>query len=376
MAEESSFIFSRREFLGYSAAAAALAMLPPALAACAGGGETYEQAEAATWRTAQFDEGEMQAHVREFIRCATLAPNGHNAQAWQFSYQGDTVTLRPDFNRRLAVVDPDDRELYISLGAALENLAVAAGAAGYTAGVTYFPDTEPDGVTVRLTAAAATGTELAAAISQRQTTRSAYDGWPLAGEDLARLQALPLEHGAGLHWFASGDELESLATWVMQGDRAQYADGAFVDELVTWLRFNDAEALRSHDGLYARCSGNPTAPRWVGRMFLALTGAEGMAKQDAEKLRSSSGAVLFVSAADDRRAWVDTGRVYERFALTAAHLGIQTAFLNQPVEVSSLRAQMQTDLALGDAYPQLLVRYGHAAAMPRSLRRPLEEVLV
>ena len=31
---------------------------------------------------------------------------------------------------------------------------------------------------------------------------------------------------------------------------------------------------------------------------------------------------------------------------------------------------------MGQAAPQLLVRYGYAAALPRSLRRPVEQVLI
>jgi len=72
---------------------------------------------------------------------------------------------------------------------------------------------------------------------------------------------------------------------------------------------------------------------------------------------------------------VEAGRAYERFALTATALGIKNAFLNQPVEVAELRQQMQERLTLGEAYPQLFVRLGYAAAMPRSLRRPLEQIL-
>jgi len=42
------------------------------------------------------------------------------------------------------VVDPDNRELYTSLGCALENLLIAAKYAGYDPEVEYFPAGEPD----------------------------------------------------------------------------------------------------------------------------------------------------------------------------------------------------------------------------------------
>jgi hypothetical protein len=53
-----------------------------------------------------------------------------------------------------------------------------------------------------------------------------------------------------------------------------------------------------------------------------------------------------------------------------ALLNIKSAFSNQPIEVAALRPQFQDAMGLGAA-PQLLIRFGYAAPMPRSLRRPL-----
>jgi hypothetical protein len=86
---------------------------------------------------------------RELVRYATLAANGHNTQPWKFSIKEDAIEIHPDFTRQLKVVDPDHRELWISLGCALENLTVAARAAGYAPEVTY-PDTT-DFILVQLT---------------------------------------------------------------------------------------------------------------------------------------------------------------------------------------------------------------------------------
>jgi hypothetical protein len=57
-------------------------------------------------------------------------------------------------------------------------------------------------------------------------------------------------------------------------------------------------------------------------------------------------------------------------------LNIKSAFLNQPIEVSNLRGEFQTAIGLGSSLPQLLVRFGYADAMPKSLRRPVEHVLM
>ena len=62
-------------------------------------------------------------------------------------------------------------------------------------------------------------------------------------------------------------------------------------------------------------------------------------------------------------------------ALTLTGLNIASAFLNQPIEVVAVRGQFQRAMGLSAALPQLLVRFGYAARLPRSLRRPVAQVL-
>ncbi len=73
---------------------------------------------------------------------------------------------------------------------------------------------------------------------------------------------------------------------------------------------------------------------------------------------------------------MDVGRCYERFALQATALGIRNAFLNQPIEVGSIRPQLASAFGLGNGRPDLVVRFGRGPTMPLSMRRPVQAVLV
>jgi hypothetical protein len=179
-----------------------------------------------------------------------------------------------------------------------------------------------------------------------------------------------------LQFVANPTDRERVLEYVNQGNLIQYADTAFLDELTYWLRFNKKEVLASLDGLYSRCSGNPEVPRWLGQLFVTSLNPQQQADVDAQKLRSSPGVVVVASDSDDRTAWVRTGQVYERLALQLTALNIKSALLNQPIEVAGIRGQFQNAIGLGTARPQLLVRFGYADSMPRSLRRPVEQVLV
>ncbi len=111
-------------------------------------------------------------------------------------------------------------------------------------------------------------------------------------------------------------------------------------------------------------------------MFVAGMKPQDLAAADVKKLQSSAGAIVITSVSDIKSDWVRTGQVYQRLALMMTSLNIQSAFLNQPLEVPDVRSQLQSGLDLGAACPQLSVRFGHAAPMPRSLRRPVEQVLM
>ncbi len=314
------------------------------------------------------------AQMLELVRYATLAASGHNTQLWRFAIDGRSIDIHPDATRRLPAVDPSDRELWISLGCALENLIVAASASGYAAEVTY-PDAA-DAIHIQLTPSAASGSPLFDAIPARQNTRSVYDGQPVPHVQLDRIQAVPLEPDVSLHMVTRPSDMATVREYVALGNLRQYADSAFIAELTRWVRFNKKEALASLDGLYARCSGNPTVPRWLGQLVLAHTQPQQQADADDSKLHSSSGVVVIASATDGKAPWVRTGQVYERLALTLTSLNIKSAFLNQPVEVAAVRGQFQRAMGFGTALPQLLVRFGYAEAMPRSLRRPVEQVMM
>jgi hypothetical protein len=152
---------------------------------------------------------------------------------------------------------------------------------------------------------------------------------------------------------------------------------AFMEELKSWIRFNDQEATQKGDGLSGRTTGNPSIPRWLGNLLSKLLfRAQPENEKNTRYIRSSAGIAVFVSDVDDKAHWVEAGRCYERFALQATVLGIRNAFVNQPVEEASLRPNFVKAVGLKSGRPDLVVRFGHGAEMPSSLRRPLEAAIV
>lgn len=59
--------------------------------------------------------------------------------------------------------------------------------------------------------------------------------------------------------------------------------------------------------------------------------------------------------------------------MTAA-AGMTASYLNQPIELTSLRERLRAILNM-DGMPQLLIRVGRGAQAPHSPRRPVADVV-
>ena len=349
--------------------AAGLAM--PALGGCAADDTAYDAAVADMIRLLPTDPA-----LHDLVRYATLAANGHNSQPWRFRAGDRAVDILPDFARRTPVVDPDDHHLFASLGCAAENLSLAARARGFSGDVT-FDSTEHGHARVDLMPAVRHETDLFAAIPARQSSRAVYDGHAVPADGLQRLMSVATHDGVDVLPIIEDKAVEDLLELVVAGNSRQIDDPAFVAELKHWLRFNADAALAARDGLYSAVSGNPTLPDWLGPLMFDLLFRKGPENDKyAEQIRSSAGLAVFVASSDDPAGWFAAGRACQRFALQATVDGLKLAFINQPVEVPDLRAELRALLGLGERRPNLVVRFGQGPAMPRSLRRRVDDVMV
>jgi hypothetical protein len=354
--------------------AAAFTALAPALVACTS--KSDEQAFARTLRRPLAGTADKTLLMRDLVRYATLAPSSHNTQCWTFHLQERAIVIAPDASRRCPIVDPDDHHLCVSLGCALENLSHAALAVGLQANARY--DASGVGaISVNLEPTQAAVTPLFQAITERQCTRGDYDGQPLSNAELRLLERAGSGNGVRVLLLTERAVMESVLEYVVAGNTAQMGDAAFVAELKSWIRFGAEEAQRTGDGLFSGASGSPVLPRWLGSPLMGLFFTQNSENQRyARQIRNSAGLAVFVSEASDKTHWIEVGRCYERFALQATALGVRNAHLNQPVEVGAIRPQFATSLGLGSQRPDLVVRFGRGPAMPLSMRRPVQAVLL
>jgi hypothetical protein len=231
---------------------------------------------------------------------------------------------------------------------------------------------------VRVTCGTTSGPDIALfdAIPARQPTRSHYDGAPVSLADLGLLGAAAAMPGVDLVLITQAAQIARVRDLVVAANTAQIADPAFMAELKHWLRFSPRNAITKGDGLYSVASGNPALPEWLGPyLFNAVFKASAENEKCARQITSSSGMAVFAGSAADPAHWVQVGRACQRFALQATALGLKCAFLKQTVEVPDFRADLATLVGMPGRRPDIVMRFGRAAAMPYSARRPVSAVM-
>jgi hypothetical protein len=332
------------------------------------------------WRVNDDDFFEIDSRdeqLKFLLRYAILAPSGHNTQPWAFKITDEGIEVVADGSRAMPVVDPGERELLMSVGAAITNLRVAAAHFGFNASVTY--QSRPEiSLPVALVAFSETSSpeiglaSLFRAIKRRHTNRHPFDGEPLDPQAVTALcdvaDLYPETLSLLLPWLQ-----RQAAELVAFADRRQMASEGVRNEVADWIRPSAPDRL---DGICADALGVPAiasgAAVWLLRHFDIGAWRAGRDRQ----LVANAPLLMLVSANDDRTSLVQAGEVLERLLLTITGVGLHYSFMNQPIQVNQLRDRVST-LSCCKRPAQLLLRIGHAAIVDRPMpRRPVQSVII
>jgi hypothetical protein len=208
----------------------------------------------------------------------------------------------------------------------------------------------------------------------RRTTRTRYKDRVIPKDICYACRDLASAFGVQLSLIIDQSKRAQLAELVAEGDRIQFADPRFRRELAAWVHSRRAS---SKDGMSGDSFGVPDALSPVGALIIrSFDMGKGIAADNREKILSGSPVLsVFSTPGDGAEDWLRAGRSLARVLLMLTASGATAAFLNQAVEVETLRPRLQD--AIGTAcVPQLLMRFGYAPAVRPSVRRPIDQVLI
>jgi len=312
------------------------------------------------------------------LRYAVQAPSSHNSQPWLFRPAGEAFDLYADRTRALPVVDPDDRELVMSCGAALFHLRTAATHYCYETKVELLPEPADADLLARIELGEyrpPTYEEnlLFWAIANRRTNRHAFDPTPPPAELIHELEAAAAAEGAWLAHISGEEAREAIRDLVVEADIRQLEDHHFRRELAAWIHPNRSKA---RDGMPAYALGLPALLSGIGPLVVRTFDiGRGVAARDRKLLNGSPSLFVLGTDEDGTADWLRAGQALDHVLLRATQDGVSASFLNQPVELPDFRPSA-AGLSGRGGFAQAILRMGYGPEPPATPRRPPAEVLV
>lgn len=349
------------------------------------------------------------AQLRQCVAAGLLATSGDNIQPWRFEWDGCDLWIRLDADRAAGAYDVRGLASWTAMGAAVENISVAAASMGLGVSVEIV---SPDDATPVLRLAfhrqgRPVGDPLCGALPRRCVNRRPYRREPISVGTLDRLAMAARQAGPVRVSWASARDRTPLIRLVMLGDQIMFESRPLHESLFRWLRWSHEEAARHRDGmpidtlelgwLRSRAFRLFRSWRWVsiGNRF----GFSRVAARHQAHLIRDAASIGMLTAPDSSSASMFTaGRAFERLWLqaTAEGLALQpmTALLylclkvawGEPGGLGVGHVRRLADAwpglkrifpALERECPTMLFRLGTSTPpSARSLRRPIDQVLM
>ncbi len=316
--------------------------------------------------------------LKFLLRYAILAPSGHNTQPWIFSIKGEAISIFANLKKRLFVMDPVSRELYLSLGACIANLKMAAEAFGVKAETSYFPKgaTSSLAATVSLpdlAMANLTDPTMLSAMLSRRNNREHYHPDPIKDEIMDIWAGFVADPSLRLHLVSDPAIKEKIAGATAQGLRLAFANKSFRAELASWIRNN---YVYCEDGIPVNTTDMPAPSLIAAALIRFIDIGPIKARNDRKKMLESPMIAVVSSQDDGPLAWVKAGELFEKIQVSAAGSGIASAVLAAAVEEGELYKKIREAIDT-DYRPQMIFRLGYPAkGSLHAPRVPVEKLLI
>ncbi|GIV32599.1 MAG: hypothetical protein KatS3mg031_0134 [Chitinophagales bacterium] len=201
------------------------------------------------------------AQAAGLVEAAIRAPSGGNNQPWKWVYEGRNLYLLLDRNRATAFLDFEQAGSYLSLGAATENLVLQAHRFGLEVSVETFPDAQnpllaavfrffhgapPAGITVE----SHQHDGLADAIGIRLTNRLIRER-----KNIEAIRLFELQHigqtvtGAEVKLITGAEAMKQVGELISRTDRIMLTHREGHKGFVSEIRWTEEEAQRTRDGV-------------------------------------------------------------------------------------------------------------------------------
>jgi hypothetical protein len=353
-----------------------------------GQGPAYE-----AWQDWQGHAGEG---VTRPLHAAILASSAHNTQPWLFEPHDDSITVYADLSRNLGAADPFRRELYVSIGCALHNLAIGA---GLSPGISLLEpgdqrlDPNPAPSIARVGEfLLQTDNRLAhevrrpefAALTKRHTHRGAY----LLDR---RIPEAFLNQNGTTTYLTDPGAMKALGALIVEATEGFIADFEMSRDSGRWTRTDRREINAHRDGVTVDAAGLSPLITAMAKMLPDQSAASNdkywlASTRDTQVPTAAAFGVFFVPDRLSKRTAIATGSHWQSLHLAATMAGLAVQPMNAPIEMmdrdyllgrkNNYAKEIAKIAGVSEADPAFIFRIGYAEhpALP-SPRRRLQDII-
>lgn len=279
-----------------------------------------------------------------------LAPSAHNTQPALWSFDGVRFTLTFNSARALASADPQNFDLFLSLGAQISGLELAL-----LRQCLAIERVEREGDAFHLTVRPKTADERAEfgldVVERRKTYRGKFQ--PMSVDLLAKLRSTFADPKLHLV-IESKDQIKQLSIDYDNVTLKFMRDAGYLAELYSWLRFSKTDANWSTDGLNADAMGLSwieaiAAKRILSPKVFPTLDQTGVAKVLIEEAPKNGSASAFLILLVDQSQMSDPVALGQRFYrewLRATELGVSLCPVSNLVDDQDMKSKLEQRFAI------------------------------
>lgn len=280
---------------------------------------------------------ENKEKVRFLLNYAILAPSTHNTQPWLFKIKDESCEIYKDNKLNLTYADPLGRDLYISIGCAIENLILASKYFKVYKDIKYYfqenliaevffqnlnqisqPDTELEKFLI--------------GIKKRLNARGLFKNRPIPEKIINEIYNLnDYQELIQINVLTDKNKIEEVGKLIAQGLEIAYRNKNFRQEMAKWV----------NNSLSKRKEGIPgyalKMPLIISFIFPLLIRFFNLGKRlgylNYISVRSAPASVLISSKENSPLIWVKVGQIAERIMVYLANENIRSSTFVSAIEM-------------------------------------------
>ncbi len=287
----------------------------------------------------------------------SLAPSSHNMQPWLFKIANNSITVLPNFKRKLKVADPSGREFFITLGTLIKNLDIASKAYGLKYTIELGNDTSKKIASFNYTDLTPSNPnfQVLEALIQRHNSRLPFDGKEISENIIAELKKHQTEK-VKIDFIKESEIKGKIKKITLDSVRKAFKDTNFRKELAPWLK----PSLGYHDdGLVGKNLGMPFFISLIFPLMTRYTDTSELQVKIFNRMLENVPVHCVISTQiETPETWLDVGQVFEAVAIEAQSKGLSLGVMQAAIEDAEYNREFQSILNNGQK-PQMFFRIGY-----------------